>query len=174
MKKSGFIQVYTGDGKGKTTAALGLALRAAGHGLRVSVVQFLKSAGVYGETKEAAMLPGLTIIPSGRAGFVNLKAPDAADCQLAQEGFTLAKKIILAHAADIIVLDEINLAMNYHLLDTEEVLAFLQKEKYETEIILTGKDAPPEILAIADLVTEMKKVKHTFDQDIPPRRGIDY
>lgn len=174
MSNPGLIQVYTGDGKGKTTASLGLALRAAGHGLKIFVIQFMKSHGAYGEAKVAGLLPGLTIIAAGREGLVNLKDPEPADRKLAEEGWELAKKIISAGEAELVVLDEINVAMACGLVDVNEVVAFLKDKKYQAEIILTGRGAPAEITDIAHLVTEMRKIRHPFDQNISPRRGIDY
>jgi cob(I)alamin adenosyltransferase len=170
LENSRFIQVYTGDGKGKTTAALGLCLRAYGHGFRAVVIQFMKNAGFYGESKLAHLLPYLTVIPFGREGFVNLKNPDDADRELAKAGWNSAKSIILANDADIIVLDEINVAMASGLLDTKDVVSFLKNETYQTEIILTGQNAPDEIIEIAHIVTEMKKIK----QNAPHRQGINY
>lgn len=174
MADLGLIQVYTGSGKGKTTAGLGLALRAAGHGFKVSIVQFMKSPGYYGEITSAAMLPGLRLIPVGREGFVNLKNPEDIDCKLAQDGWELAKKLISSGQEDIVVLDEINVAMASGLVATKEVVSFLQEKSNQTEVVLTGQNAPEEIIAVAHLVTEMRKIRHPFDQNIPPRRGIDY
>jgi len=169
------IQVYTGNGKGKTTASLGLAFRASGHGFKVCMVQFMKSNIEYGETKAAAFIPGFRLIQVGRDEFVDLKTPEAIDKQLAQDGWLLAKEIISSKEYDIVILDEINVALTCGLLDVEEVTLFLS-DLYEnkTEIVLTGRYAPQPILELAHLVTEMQEIKHPFSQGIGARKGIDY
>ncbi|VBB06164.1 atp:cob(i)alamin adenosyltransferase coba/cobo/butr [Lucifera butyrica] len=172
MPEFGLIQVYTGNGKGKTTASLGLALRACGHGFHVYMVQFMKAAGVYGENK--AGLPGLTIVPAGRASFVNLQEPDPVDRKLAREGWEKAKRKIASGDCQIVILDEINVALSCGLLDVDEVVAFLREKKYPVEIVLTGRNAPSPIIEIADLVTEMKEVKHPFQNGVDARQGIEY
>ncbi|WP_245690266.1 cob(I)yrinic acid a,c-diamide adenosyltransferase [Sporolituus thermophilus] len=175
MKTSlGLIQVYTGNGKGKTTASLGLALRACGHGFKVCMFQFMKNNPDYGEMKAAHLLPGFKIIPVGRNEFVNLKNPESIDIQLARDGWELAKSVLRSREYNIVILDEINVAMACGLVDTREVVSFLQEIKGETEILLTGRYAPAEIIAIADLVTEMCEVRHPYSQGVEARQGIDY
>jgi ATP:corrinoid adenosyltransferase len=174
MKDLGLIQVYTGNGKGKTTASLGLALRAAGHGFKTCMIQFMKDCADYGEVKAAAYLPGFTVIPVGRNDFVNLADPDPVDINLARDGWTKAKEIIDSGRFDIVVLDEINVAMACGLLAAADVAAYLTAAKRQVEIILTGRYAPPEIIAVAQLVTEMQEVKHPYKDGVPAREGIDY
>ena len=175
MKTSlGLIQVYTGNGKGKTTASLGLALRACGHGFKVCMIQFMKNNPDYGEMKAAHLLPGFKIIPVGRNEFVNLKNPESIDIQLARDGWELAKVVLRSREYNIVILDEINVAMACGLVDTREVVSFLQEIRGKTEILLTGRYAPAEIIAIADLVTEMCEVRHPYSQGLESRQGIDY
>ena len=154
--EKGFIQVYTGNGKGKTTAALGLALRAVGHGLKVLIVQFMKGSTDYGELESARRLSAyLTIIQTGRETFVSKTHPDPADIQLAQEGFSLAKDAIEKREVDILILDEINMAIDLGLIPLSDVLELIDSKPGTMELILTGRNARPEILDRADLVTEM-------------------
>ncbi|MDO8671398.1 MAG: cob(I)yrinic acid a,c-diamide adenosyltransferase [Dehalococcoidia bacterium] len=169
----GMIQVYTGDGKGKTTAAFGVAMRAAGHGLKVYVVQFMKEME-YGEVKAAAAHARLiTIRQCGRAGHVNLGQPDQIDKDLAANALALAGEIIAGGEYDLVILDEINLALGCGLLPIADVLAVLRAKPESVELILTGRQAPAELLEVADLVTEMREVKHYFRQGVLSRPGID-
>lgn len=178
MKKGaigrGYIQVYTGDGKGKTTAALGLAVRAAGHGLRTIILQFMKGWIDYGELQGVRMLaPHVEIHQAGRDTFVNRKDPDPEDVRLAREGWDLAKKLIGEGKADIVVLDEINCAMDFGLIPVEEVIETLRKKPDGMELILTGRGAPEAVIEIADLVTEMKEVKHYYAKGVDARVGVE-
>ena len=171
----GMIQVYTGDGKGKTTASLGLAMRACGHGLKVCMLQFMKDDPKYGEVQAAKYLPGFKLIPVGRNDFVNLADPAEIDIKLAQDGWELAKTVIQSGEYDIGILDEVNVAMACKLLNTQKVAAFLQEAKGKgTEIVLTGRYAPQAIIDMADLVTEMKEIRHPYMQGIEGREGIEY
>jgi cob(I)alamin adenosyltransferase len=174
MKELGLIQVYTGNGKGKTTASLGLAFRAIGHGLKVCMIQFMKECVEYGEFKASGYLPGFKVIQVGRHDFVDLANPDQIDRKLAAEGWQLAKKTIDSGEFDIVILDEINVATACGLIDTAEVADFLTAKKRNVEIILTGRYAPDKIVAIAHLVTEMNEVKHPYQQGLEGRQGIDY
>jgi len=174
MKKLGLIQVYTGNGKGKTTAAVGLAFRACGHGFKVSMIQFMKECADYGEVKAAQYLPGFELTQVGRNDFVDLDNPDPIDRKLAADGWLLAKEHISSGRYDIIILDELNVAMACGLLDTAAVVDFLTATKRDMEIILTGRYAPDEIIAIAQLVTEMREIKHPFNQGQSARQGIDF
>lgn len=170
----GYIQVYTGTGKGKTTASLGLAVRAAGHGLRTVIIQFMKGWIDYGELKGVEMLsPHVVIHQAGRETFVDRKKPDPEDLRLAREGWKLARETILGKKADIVVLDEINCALDFGLLPVPEVLDVLNGKPDGMEIVLTGRGAPEEIVAIADLVTEMREVKHYYAKGIDARVGIE-
>ena len=170
----GYIQVYTGNGKGKTTAALGLSLRAAGHGLRTVIIQFMKGWIDYGELKGVEMLsPYVEIHQAGRDTFVNRKDPDPEDVRLAREGLELARNTILGKRADIVVLDEINCAVDFGLLSVTEVLDLLRRKPEGMEILLTGRGAPPEFLELADLVTEMREVKHYYAKGVDARVGVE-
>jgi cob(I)alamin adenosyltransferase len=170
----GYIQVYTGSGKGKTTASLGLAVRAAGHGLRTVIIQFMKGWIDYGELKGVEMLsPYVEIHQAGRDTFVNREDPDPEDIRLARDGWELAKTTVLAGKADIVVLDEINCAVSFGLLPVSEVLDLLRKKPDGMEIVLTGREAPEEIVAVADLVTEMRDVKHYYDKGVDARVGVE-
>lgn len=174
MKKTGLLQVYTGDGKGKTTASLGLAFRAIGHGMKVCMVQFMKNSDIYGEVLLAKNMPGLTIIPVGRHEFVNLKNPEEIDVRLARDGWKKTKEIIKSQQYDIVILDEINVALACGLLDEKTVVEFLASEKGNTEIVATGCWAPQSLLDAADLVTEMKNIRHPYAKGIDSREGIDH
>jgi cob(I)alamin adenosyltransferase len=170
----GLIQVYTGDGKGKTTCALGLALRAVGQGFKVYMVQFLKGRET-GEMQAAARLaPDLTLRSFGRPGLVNLRSPAPADLDLARQALDLAETLINAGEHDLVILDEINLALTYNLIPLDEVLTMLRERPPWVEVVLTGRQAPPEVVALADLVTEMRPVKHYFEAGVKSRRGIEW
>jgi cob(I)alamin adenosyltransferase len=171
----GLIQVYTGDGKGKTTCALGLALRAVGHGLRVYMVQFMKGRET-GEAKVAAdrLAPDMTLRYFGRPGLVNLKAPAPEDLALIREAWDLARQVILAGEHGLVILDEINLALTFNLLPQEEVFQVLRDRPPWVEVVLTGRQAPPELVELADLVTEMRPLKHYYEAGVKARRGIEW
>jgi cob(I)alamin adenosyltransferase len=170
----GLIQVYTGEGKGKTTAALGLALRAAGHGLRVEIVQFMKGWPGYGELKAIELLPSVIICPFGRCGWVHPERPEPEDHQRAVEALTYARQVMISAQVDIIVLDEINVALDYGLLALDDVLALLAEKPPQVELVLTGRNAHPKVVEQADLVTEMRKIKHPYDQGTGGRQGIEF
>jgi cob(I)alamin adenosyltransferase len=170
----GMIQVYTGNGKGKTTAALGLALRAAGHGYRTLIIQFIKGKKTSGEQVMAKRLsPYLTIRPMGRRCLINLKKTDPKDIAMARESLRMAKQIVAEGAYDIVVLDEINVAIYYGLIQKNDVLELLTECPTHVELILTGRNAAPEIIEVADLVTEMKEIKHYYQKGVRAREGIE-
>ena len=170
----GQIQIYTGDGKGKTTAALGLAFRAAGHGYRTFFGQFLK-ARPSGERAAARKLGGLiTFAMFGRAGLIHYQEqPDPEDIRLARRGLARCGAAMRSGRYDIIVLDEVNVALHFGLLDLANVLAFLDQKPPSVEIVLTGRRPPAALIKRAELVTEMKNSKHYFSAGIPARRGIE-
>ncbi|MDR3588954.1 MAG: cob(I)yrinic acid a,c-diamide adenosyltransferase [Negativicutes bacterium] len=174
MKDLGLIQVYTGDGKGKTTASLGLAFRACGHGFKVCMIQFMKGSDKYGEVQAAKLLPGFKLIQSGRDEFVDLTNPDPVDHQLAEDGWSLAKTVIESGEYDIVILDEINVALSCGLVDTASVVDFLTCAQRKVEVILTGRYAPAAIVAAAHLVTEMREIRHPYKQGDEAREGIDF
>jgi cob(I)alamin adenosyltransferase len=171
----GLVQVYTGDGKGKTTAALGLALRAAGHGLRSIIFCFMKAHDTYGEILGAARFePGITIRAVGRETFVDRDNPAAEDVRMAQEGFAAARAAATSGEYDLVILDEMNLILDFGLVPVDQVLALMQEKPRHVEIVLTGRSAPVAVLEAADLVTEMVERKHYYPAGIYARRGIDY
>lgn len=170
----GTIQVYTGDGKGKTTAALGLTLRACGHGLKVLMIQFMKGSKNYGEVIIADEIPGFTLIQSGLPTFVEKGNPSEEDLKLAKEGMEMARKAVADASCDILILDEVNVAVDYGLVGVKQVLEIVRQKPPEMEIILTGRYAPPEFMEIADLVTEMKEIKHHYMSGLGMREGIEY
>lgn len=171
---TGYVQVYTGDGKGKTTAAMGLAFRAAGRGLRTFVAQFLKGRPT-GEIEAAKKLAPLVVIEQfGREGFLTAKAgPAAEDVALARAGLDRARKALLSGAYDIVVLDEVNTAVHLKVLAEADVLDLIDRKPSAVELVLTGRRAPASFVERADLVTEMKAVKHYFDRGVPAREGIE-
>lgn len=172
--KKGYVQVYTGNGKGKTTAALGLALRAAGYGYRTYIGQFLKGHP-YGELEAVKKLGGMIIIEQfGRKGFIHVtENPDEEDIQRAHFGLKRTLEVMLSGKFQIIVLDEINVALYFGLLSEKEVLDFIAKKPEPVELILTGRYAPASIIRRADLVTEMKEKKHYYQKGVRARKGIE-
>ncbi|MCX8173322.1 MAG: cob(I)yrinic acid a,c-diamide adenosyltransferase [Thermoplasmata archaeon] len=167
----GYIQVYTGDGKGKTSAALGLAVRALGRGKKVCIVQFMKGI----ETGEILFFegkPGIVIKQFGTGEFV--MEPGEGEKNSAYQALNYAKEQMLSGSFDIIILDEINVALQMQLLGVSAVLDFLRQKPEDVEVVLTGRNAPKELLEIADLVTEMREVKHYYKKGIGAREGIEY
>jgi cob(I)alamin adenosyltransferase len=172
--EQGCIQVYTGNGKGKTTAALGLALRAVGRGLTVCMIQFMKGGGPYGEHLVAERLaPYLTIIPTGRPGWVDKDNPAEEDKRLAAEALSMGKRALTGGEFDLVILDEINGAVSFGLLAVAEVLDLMQSKPPQVELILTGRNAAAQIIEAADLVTEMREVKHYYKAGVAARIGIE-
>lgn len=168
----GYVQVYTGDGKGKTTAALGLALRASGHGLHTYIGQFMKGQR-YGELAALRDHPYITLEQYGDVHHIyeDRVAPD--DVARAQRGLERAREAMLSGEYDIVVLDEVNVSVWFGLLETEEVLALLDERPAKVEVVLTGRRAPDELIDRADLVTEMRMVKHYYEQGVVARPGIE-
>ncbi|MBE9565831.1 MAG: cob(I)yrinic acid a,c-diamide adenosyltransferase [Proteobacteria bacterium] len=184
--QQGLVQVYTGSGKGKTTAALGLALRAVGHGLRVCFVQFMKSDRSTGERAAAARLhPELEIHvfsaphwgdrsqASKDTPWWNLP-PSDEDKKQAGEGLLFAQRALSGGEYDIVVLDEVFGALARGLISLDQVMGLIRTKSTEVELILTGRDAPPEVIESADLVTEMNAVKHPYERGVSARKGIEY
>jgi len=172
--EKGLVQVYTGNGKGKTTAAFGLALRAIGRGLKVYIIQFIKGGFDYGELYIVDKLPNLTLKAFGTGKFVTEKPPGKADVELAEEAFALAEEVVKSGEYDIVILDEINVALNLKLVKIEKVLELIRNKPKHVELVLTGRYAPNKIIEAADLVTEMKEVKHPFNKGYQARKGIEY
>ena len=172
--EKGLTQVYTGNGKGKTSAAFGLALRAIGRGLRVYVVQFIKGGFDYGELHIVDDLPNLRLKAFGRGKFITEVPPKDEDVKLAREAFELAQEVVNSDEYDVVVLDEVNVALNLKLIDVDEVVDLIRNKPEHVELVLTGRYAPPEVMEVADLVTEMKAVRHPFEKGIPAKQGIDF
>jgi len=173
-ERQGTVQVYTGDGKGKTTAALGQALRAAGHGLSVYMIQFMKGSENYGELAAARALPGFVIEQSGRDEFVDRENPAPVDVEFARAGLEKARAAIRGGEYDIVILDEINVALDFGLVSLEDVKTLITERPRHVELILTGRSAHPEIVRLADLVSEVLKIKHHYDSGVAAREGIEY
>lgn len=171
--KKGYIHVYTGPGKGKTTAALGLGIRAAGAGMKVHMVQFMKGRR-YSEIDTIEYIKNFTISQHGRDEFVSKEKPDQIDIDLAQKGFKFTKEIVNNGNYDVIILDELNVAVDYNLISLKDVINLLEKKPEKLELILTGRNAHPEIVRNADLVTEMLEIKHPYQQGVTGRKGIDF
>jgi len=175
--EKGLVIVYTGKGKGKTTAALGIALRSVGHGLKVVMIQFIKGEWYYGElTSSKRLEPQFEMIAAGK-GFVGIIDDDhpIEDHQIAaQQAIALAKKKLSDNICDVMILDEINYAIKLNLLSIQDVLGIIKTKHEKTTLVLTGNYAPKEIIDVADLVTEMKNIKHPFQSGIKAKKGIDY
>ena len=179
VEKQGLIHVYTGEGKGKTTAAMGLALRAAGYGWRTYIGQFMKGQD-YGELHAARLLgtddqdrPLLTIEQYGKPSFIHIDETSEEDIRLAQEGLARAREAMCSGGYAIVVLDEINVALYFKLLTVQDVLDLIDEKPPEVELVLTGRRVPDEILNRADYVTDMHEVRHPYQRGILARQGIE-
>ncbi len=171
----GLVQVYTGNGKGKTTAALGQALRASGHNIKSLIIQFLKGGSYSGEVKAVEnCAPLIKIYQAGSPFFINKDKISEKDMDSNRKGLALAEDAACGeNDMGILVLDEINVAINLGIIKTEEIIKLIKNKRPDIELILTGRNAPQEILDIADLVTEMKEIKHYYNKNIPSRTGIE-
>jgi cob(I)alamin adenosyltransferase len=172
---SGLVIVFTGNGKGKTTAAMGMALRAWGQGLKILMLQFIKGGNRYGELKAAENLPGFEIVPMGE-GFVR-DAPDdkmAGHRQAAREAVSRAREEIASGGWDMIILDEINYALGFGLISEEEVLELIDIKPPVLHLVLTGRGAADKVIEKADLVTEMREVKHPYAKGIKAQKGVEF
>jgi cob(I)alamin adenosyltransferase len=170
--KRGYVQVYTGDGKGKTTAAIGLAVRASGAGLKVFIAQFIKQ-GDYSEIKTLRKLSDMiTVEQYGMGRFVDGK-PTKEDFDIAEEGLQRARQVMLSGKFDIIILEEANVAVKYGLIPVQELIDLITAKPESVEIVITGRNVSPLILDKADLVTEMKPVKHYYNNGVRARLGIE-
>jgi cob(I)alamin adenosyltransferase len=171
--QKGLIHVYTGDGKGKTTAAIGLGIRAVGAGLRVCMIQFMKGRR-YSEIDALEKIPGFTVVQFGRDEFVSKKKPEQIDIDLAQKGLNHARDILTKNDYDVVILDEVNVAVDYHLLSIQDVVDLMKQKPESMELVLTGRYAPPEIIQQADLVSEILEIRHPYQKGVPCRKGIDW
>ncbi|MEN6467235.1 MAG: cob(I)yrinic acid a,c-diamide adenosyltransferase [Syntrophaceae bacterium] len=170
----GIVIVITGNGKGKTTAAMGQALRALGHGFKVLVIQFMKGKK-YGEVLCAEkLLPNLKIIPCGLDSFVMKDNPAPVDIELARQGLKLAKEAIASGEYQMVILDEINVALDFKLIPLEEVLELIRNKPDSIDLVLTGRYAPQEVIDLADTVSEVKEIKHHYAKGIKERAGIEF
>ncbi len=171
----GMVCIYTGDGKGKTTAAIGTVVRAAGHGLRSFIVFFLKGKDyIHGEMKSLAEMPGVSFAEFGQVGWVDKEDVSAENIGQAKLALKTARDAMSGGNYDIIVLDEVNIALDCGLLELEEVVKLIEDKPQKVELILTGRHANPKLVQMADLVTEMLMIKHPYTKGIEARRGIDY
>lgn len=170
----GYIHIYTGDGKGKTTAALGQAFRAVGHNLKVFMILFMKGNIEYGELETARRLQRfIEIREMGRETFVSKDNPEVIDIEWARDGLRLARMTLEEGLHDLVILDEINVAVDYGLISLDDVLDLIRIKPDHVELILTGRNAHQDIIESADLVTEMKQIKHYFERGIKARVGIE-
>ncbi len=170
----GLLIVFTGNGKGKTTAALGMALRAAGHGLKVLILQFIKGAWSYGELEALKRFDEIEIEPLG-SGFTWKKETLDEDARLARSGWERAVAAMKESPYDMIILDELNYVLSYGLLPLELVLEAIRKRPTKLHVVVTGRNAPEELMGAADLVTEMRRIKHPYhDQGVKAQRGIEF
>ncbi|MCP4229944.1 MAG: cob(I)yrinic acid a,c-diamide adenosyltransferase [bacterium] len=173
-ERIGTVQVYTGDGKGKTTASLGLGLRAWGHGHRVLYIQFMKGRINYGELEAAKKMDGFDIIQMGRETFVSKENPDPVDVEMAQDGFKLLQEKVALGEYDMIVADELNVALDFGLVELGPVVELIKGKPSELELVITGRNAHPDIIELADLVSEVREIKHHYKNDVEAREGVEY
>lgn len=170
----GLLIVFTGNGKGKTTAALGMALRAAGHGMKILILQFIKGSWAYGELEAFERFPEVKIQPLG-TGFTWKKETLEEDRQLAQTGWELAVQEIGSGGYDVIILDELNYVLSYGLLPIETVMEVFKNRPPNLHVVVTGRNAAEDLILMADLVTEMQQIKHPYhDQGIKAQQGIEF
>jgi cob(I)alamin adenosyltransferase len=173
-KQPGLVQVFTGNGKGKTTAALGTVLRAAGHGLKIFIIFFMKGDYARGEFKALEKFPNVEVSRSGFRKFVNPTSITPEEKEQAARAFTAAREAVTGGRYDLVVLDELNVAVAFNLVGLDEVLQLVKDKPPEVELIITGRLADNRLIEIADLVTEMVKIKHPYDKGIKARKGIEY
>ena len=175
MAKKGLILLYTGNGKGKTTAALGQVLRAAGHGFKVAIVQFIKNMENTGEIKAAKKIfaDHLEIYPMG-TGFTWDTKDTKELRRAAEKGWDLAREKIENGKYCMVILDELTYALNYGLLDQDEIVTFLKNKPKKLHVIITGRDASDKLIDLADLVTEMKEIKHPYQKGVKATKGIEF
>ncbi|MBQ6807786.1 MAG: cob(I)yrinic acid a,c-diamide adenosyltransferase [Firmicutes bacterium] len=171
----GLIQIYTGNGKGKSTAAFGLALRASGCGLRTAIVQFMKKGEWYSEIAAIQQLPLVEIYSYGGSKFLKKgTTPDAENLQLAKDAVAKARELMTQGEIDILVLDELNNAVFFDLLTEEEALSLFREKPAHMELVATGRNATQAMMDAADLVTEMREIKHPYQKGIQARKGIEF
>ncbi len=177
MSDDGLVVVYTGSGKGKTTAALGMALRALGHGFKVLMIQFIKGEWFYGELSSSSRLePDFELVAAGKGfvGIIDDNKPKQDHVAAAKEALRISKEKITSGKYDIIILDEINYAVNLQLISADDVLELIKMKPKHTTLVLTGNHASDKVIEVADLVTEMREVKHPYKQGKKAKRGVDF
>ena len=170
----GMVQVFTGDGKGKTSAALGSILRALGHGMRVCIVFFMKGKYPYGEFSTLSKLPNVDVASFGLRCFTDPAHLKPEEIEQAKLALSAAREAMLSGNYDLVALDEVNVAVAKKLLDLDEVISLIGDKPRNVELILTGRYADSRVIELADLVTEMVKLKHPYDKGVPARKGIEY
>jgi cob(I)alamin adenosyltransferase len=169
----GLVHVITGDGKGKTTAAFGLALRAVGRGLSVCIVQFMKGFE-YGEVLAAQRIENLEIKQFGRAEFVNKEKPEQIDIDYAKDALQYGKEVINSGKYDVVILDEINVALDFKLVAIDDVVTLVKEKPKILELVLTGRNAPEPLIELGDYVSEIKDIKHPYQKGVKGRKGIEF
>ena len=177
--RQGLVQIFTGDGKGKTSAALGVVLRALGQGMRVYIAYFMKGDYSYdgypcSECNILVKLPNVTVASFGQKGFVDPENIKPEERERAKQALAAARQAMLSGNYDLVVLDEVNLAAAWKLVELDEVVELIGDKPQNVELILTGRQADTRLIKLADLVTEMLKIKHLHDEGIMARKGIDY
>jgi len=170
----GLVEIFTGNGKGKTSAALGIALRALGYNLRVHIIFFMKGDYPYNERQTLAQIPNVSFSCFGQDYLVDPKNIKPKEKEQAKKGLDKAHEVIHSSSCDVVILDEINVAVGWKLLEISDVLQLIKNKPRNVELILTGRYADPRLIDAADLVTDMVKVKHPYDKGIEARGGIDY
>lgn len=171
---NGLVQVFTGEGKGKTTAALGAVIRALGHGLRAYIVYFMKGSYPCGEGNILSKLPNVTTASFGSLEFVDPANVNPEEKEQARQALAAAREAMLSGSYDLVVLDEVNLAVAWKLVELDEVVRLITDKPQNVELILTGRLADTKLVQQADLVTEMLKIKHPYDEGLTSRKGIEY
>jgi cob(I)alamin adenosyltransferase len=177
MKDDGLTIVYTGKGKGKTTAALGIALRATGYKKKICMIQFIKGSWHYGEMESSKLLEPefeMVAIGKGFVGIIDDKSPKEDHQKIAKEAIRISNEKIQSGKYDIVILDEINYAVNLNLISLDDVLDLIKSKPENVDLVLTGNYAKEEVIEAADLVTEMKEIKHPFQKGIKAKEGIDF
>lgn len=175
LEKKGLVMLYTGNGKGKTTAALGLALRAAGHGFSVFILQFMKGSETYGEIQAIRRhLPQVKVEQWGRESFVSKANPAWEDVDLAVKALARAREVVRSGEYDLVVLDEINVALDFRLVTLDAVLQLLDERPPHVDLVLTGRWAPQVLMDRADMVSEVQEIKHHYAEGVSAREGIEF
>jgi len=175
MQRKGLILIHTGNGKGKTTAAFGAAFRAAGQGMKVLILQFMKGLKDLGELKALKRIDlPITLEQYGRRVFFRTRTCEAMDIHKAHQGLRAFKRAMKGNLYDLIILDEINMAIHFGLLSVEEVIEAIEQKPPELHLVLTGRNADQKLIEMADLVTEMREIKHHYHQGVHAQKGIEF